>query len=154
MGTKKRSREALPALRAAVSAQDAEPGGFPRTGLSAFLPDVAREADFVIAGAAVDRPIVPRQEGNRCACSAIGAYHGMHLSRGGTRALASPGCTATGTALRLIQEPCLSVEPLLASGENEVDTTLSASQGLVLELHLRPPCVIVGHSLVGASAVR
>jgi hypothetical protein len=141
-------------MRAAVSARDAEPGGFPRTGFPALLPDVVREADFVVAGAAVDGPIVPREKGNRRARSAIRAYHGMHLSRGSTRAFASPGCTATGAALRLVKEPFLSVEPLLASGENEVCTTFSASQGLVHELHLRPPCVIVGHSLVGASTVR
>ncbi len=48
-----------------------------------LLPDLTREADFVVAGAAIDGPVVPRQERNGCAHSAIGAYDSMHLSRGG-----------------------------------------------------------------------
>ena len=98
----------------------------------------ASHAQLVVAGTAIDRPIIFRQERNLRLDSTLSANHRMHLAGSALRATApAPFCTALGAAsgatARLIHQTFLLVKFLFACGESEVISTVAASKGLVNE---------------------
>jgi hypothetical protein len=96
----------------------------------------------VIAGAAVDRTIILRQEWDLRLGATLCTDDCMHLAGGALRAISSSaGCrtacsTAGRAASRLIHQAFLLVELLFSSRKYEVVSALTAVQGFVNETQL------------------
>jgi hypothetical protein len=114
----------------------------------------ARYANSIIAGTAINGPIVFRQEWNLCLRSTFGAYNCMHLTG---RTIRSSACatfrataaTAAGTTARLINQALLLVKLLFACGKCEIISTVAAFEGLVYETQNQgPPCDVMVFSQV------
>lgn len=104
---------------------------------------VAWNTDFIVAGAAIDGSVILGQEWHLSFGTALGANHSMHfagrtLTRASTetaRCIASC-CAAGRTTTRLIHQPFLLVEFLLACSKDEIVTAIAAFEGFVNEVQL------------------
>jgi len=112
------------------------PNGVIRDGLaSEFLSEGWLPAGLE-AGAAVDRPVVPRLERNTGRCAACCAHGIVHLALTAFGALAAGGllCVTAGlAALGLVLEALLCIELLFSGGENEFHATVTAYENFVFE---------------------
>ena len=95
-------------------------------------------AHLVKAARAVDRPIVPRQERDKCLATALRANRGVHFALTASPTVADPegsillrNRAAARTTLRLVHQALLGVELLLAGGEDEVHPAVTTMDGLV-----------------------
>jgi hypothetical protein len=107
----------------------------------------ARYTNPVVAGAAIDRAIVLRQEWHLRLHSTFGADHRVHFARATLRAPTPTGYIAArsatrGTPARLIQQAFLLVKLLLTSGEYEIISAFATLQGFVFEIQTRDLLVI------------
>jgi hypothetical protein len=95
-------------------------------------------AHLVKAARAVDRPVVPRQERNKCLATALRADRGVHFALTASPTVADAEGSillrdraAARTTLGLVDQALLSVELLLTGGEDEVHPAVSTVDGLV-----------------------
>src|SRR6185295_2309134 len=83
--------------------------------------DAGGGAHAVEAGATVDWPVLPGQEGHGRHCAALVASHRMEGTRRLTVALAAAVRAALRTPLRLVRQTLLGEERLLSCREYERD---------------------------------
>ena len=107
----------------------------------------AGHANFVVARAAIDGPVVLRQERHLRLRTALGTDNRMHLTGRALRTSARSGFgavtrTAARTTAGLIHQSFLLVELLLTCGEGEVIPAIAAFKGLVNETQTRDLLVI------------
>ncbi len=82
-------------------------------------------SNLVEAGAAVNRPILPRAEGNDCRSATFRADDLKHLAVGSAGSLLATRRTTIRATLRFVQETFQGVKLLLASREDELRTTFA-----------------------------
>src|SRR5690242_10537767 len=95
---------------------------------------VVRGANFVVAGTAVDRPVVPRNKRHPRRLAALGAHRVMIFADRSVRGQSSLALVlgATGRAATgLVQETLGLEELLLTEGEQELLAAVPTRKGLV-----------------------
>jgi hypothetical protein len=102
---------------------------------------VARDADFVVAGAAIDGAIILGQEWDLRLDTALGTNDRVHLAWGAfartpATGRAAPRRAAGWTTTRLIHQTFLLVKLLFTRGEYEIVSALTAIKGFVFEVQL------------------
>ena len=107
----------------------------------------ASYANFIVAGAAVDRSIILWKKGNLCLNSAFSADNSMHFAWCALWAttvatFSSAPCAAIWATTGLIHQTFLLVKLLFACCKNELISTITAFQGLVNETQTRDLLVI------------
>lgn len=90
------------------------------------------------ARAAVDGAVESRHEWDGGVTAAARACYGRAFAATARCALAAAADAADRAALRLIEEPFLQVEPLLARSEREHATAITTSQRLIFKCHRFP----------------
>ena len=111
----------------------------------------AGHANLIIAGAAINRPIVFRQEWYLRLRATLSANDRMHLARSTLRTTARSGfCAVARTAARttagLIHQTFLLVKFLLTSGKGKIIPAIAAFKGLVNETQTRVLLMICWYS--------
>jgi hypothetical protein len=91
---------------------------------------------LIEAGAAVHRPVIPRNEGHGRLNPTLCADDGVHLTGIAPGSLSSAGSSAGGAALWLVHQPLLCEELLLANGKHELLRAIATLQGLVRKAHV------------------
>ena len=102
---------------------------------------VAWDADFVVAGTAIDGAIILGQEWDLRLDAALGTNDSVHLAWGALARTSThrraASCRATGwTTTRQIHQTFLLVKLLFARGEYEIVSALTAVKGFVFEVQL------------------
>src|SRR5437868_4020288 len=105
-------------------------------------------AHLVEAVAAVDGPPHAGRKRYLGGLAALGADHFMKVSRPARSPDIAVDRTAVGTARGLVLESLGGIKLLLTQGENEVQTTVTARQGLVAQGHGGSPflCLWISES--------
>ena len=103
---------------------------------------IADNTNLIIAGTAIDRAIILRQEWYLRLRTAFGTNNCVHFSRGALRTVSNTarriatGSTAGRAAAGLVHQPLLLVELLFTCGECEIISTFATLKGFVDEAQL------------------
>src|SRR5207248_1255968 len=105
-----------------------------------YSPGSCLPAHGLEAVRAVDGAGAGREEGHLGRLAAVGADDVVHLPRSPLAAVAAAGpagLPAVVAPSRLVHQPALGIELLLAGGEGEPPPTVAAGQGLVCKAHVQ-----------------